>query len=94
MYNFSARSPIYQHLSNTLEGLWTIRAFQSEDKFVRYFDTFQDRHTAAAYMYLAINRWFAMRLDILSLVLVAILAFGSVLVKPRKYLCMKGTFNF
>ena len=78
---FSARNPLHEHISNTLQGLWTIRTFQSEDKFVRFFDTYQDRHTAASYMYLAINRWFALRLDGLSVVLVAALSFASVLLK-------------
>ena len=49
-----------------------------------FFDTYQDRHTAASYMYLAMNRWFALRLDGISVILVASLAFASVLLKHCK----------
>ena len=52
----NGRAPVYQHLSNTVDGLWTVRAFSSEDRFLRYFDTYQDRHTSASYQYLAAHR--------------------------------------
>lgn len=53
---FSAKAPLFSHLSNTLDGMWTIRAFMAEERFLRYFDTYQDRHTATSYMCLVVNR--------------------------------------
>lgn len=77
---FTARYPVYNHLSTTLEGLWTIRALTSEERFLHSFDTLQDRHTAACYTYITTNRWFALILDVFCIVFVAGLTLLSVLV--------------
>ena len=37
----SARSPVFTHLSNTLQGLVTVRAFESQNVFMDQFDEFQ-----------------------------------------------------
>lgn len=71
----TARVPVYQHVSSTLSGLWTIRAFLGEDQYLRNFDAHQDRHTAAGYLQLAAVRWFTLRLDALSIIFVVLLAF-------------------
>ena len=75
---------MYQHLAHTLEGLWTIRAFQGEERFTRHFDVFMDRHTAAAYTYLAVGRWFALRLDLLTVLLLGLLAVVAVAVRESE----------
>ena len=54
---FTGKGSVYQHLSHTVEGMWTVRAFTMEDKFLRYFDIYMDRHTAAAHLYLSVNRY-------------------------------------
>lgn len=77
---FVARFPVFNHLSTTLEGLWTIRALGSEDRFLHGFDTLQDKHTAACYTYIATNRWFAVILDVFCMVFVVMLALLSVVV--------------
>lgn len=41
----AARSPVFSHLSSSLQGLWTIRAFQAEDRFQKAFDDCQDLHS-------------------------------------------------
>ncbi len=42
---FIARSPLYSHISSTLQGLLTIRTFKKEDIALRSFHSYQDSHT-------------------------------------------------
>ncbi|XP_037285276.2 ATP-binding cassette sub-family C member 4 isoform X2 [Rhipicephalus microplus] len=57
------RSPVFSHLSTSLYGLSTIRAFNAQRTFERMFDLKQDHHTAAWYMFLCTARWFGITLD-------------------------------
>lgn len=41
----AARSPVFSHLSSSLQGLWTIRAFGAEERFQKTFDDHQDLHS-------------------------------------------------
>lgn len=41
----TARSPVFSHLSSSLQGLWTIRAFKAEERFQQAFDAHQDLHS-------------------------------------------------
>ncbi|KAJ7421391.1 hypothetical protein WISP_43009 [Willisornis vidua] len=41
-----ARSPVFSHLSSSLQGLWTIRALKAEERFQKLFDAHQDLHSA------------------------------------------------
>lgn len=45
MYFFEARSPVFSHLSSTLQGLSTIRAFKAQQRFQQMFDEYQDLHS-------------------------------------------------
>uniref|UniRef100_A0A8C4VRL7 Multidrug resistance-associated protein 4 n=1 Tax=Gopherus evgoodei TaxID=1825980 RepID=A0A8C4VRL7_9SAUR len=42
----TTRSPVFSHLSTSLQGLWTIRAFRAEQRFQKLFDAHQDLHSA------------------------------------------------
>lgn len=57
------RSPVFSHLSTSLYGLTTIRAFNAQRTFERMFDLKQDHHTSAWYMFLSTARWFGITLD-------------------------------
>lgn len=50
----AARSPVFSHLSSSLQGLWTIRAFGAEERFQKDFDAHQDLHSrqlSASYLH-------------------------------------------
>ncbi|XP_067131316.1 ATP-binding cassette subfamily C member 4-like [Centruroides vittatus] len=51
------RSPVFSHLSVSLYGLTTIRAFNAESKFKSMFNKYQDKHTSTWFLYLALIRW-------------------------------------
>lgn len=41
----AARSPVFSHLSSSLQGLETIRALRAEQRFQKAFDAHQDLHS-------------------------------------------------
>ncbi|XP_042350397.1 ATP-binding cassette sub-family C member 4-like [Plectropomus leopardus] len=72
----TTRSPVFSHLSSSLQGLSTIRAFKVQQRFQQMFDEYQDIHSEAWFLFLTTSRWFAVRLDGICSVFVAITAFG------------------
>uniref|UniRef100_A0A8C5A2Y0 Cystic fibrosis transmembrane conductance regulator n=1 Tax=Gadus morhua TaxID=8049 RepID=A0A8C5A2Y0_GADMO len=79
----TTRSPVFSHLSSSLQGLWTIRAFRAEQRFQNVFDAHQDLHSETWYLFLTSSRWFAMRLDLLCAVFVIILIYACVLLRDN-----------
>uniref|UniRef100_A0A8C5A253 Multidrug resistance-associated protein 4 n=1 Tax=Gadus morhua TaxID=8049 RepID=A0A8C5A253_GADMO len=77
----TTRSPVFSHLSSSLHGLWTIRAFRAEQRFQNVFDAHQDLHSVTWYLFLTSSRWFALRLDLLCAVFVIILIYACVLLR-------------
>eukprot|EP01071_Lankesteria_metandrocarpae_P003569 Lankesteria_metandrocarpae@DN3045_c0_g1_i1.p1 len=57
------RSPIIQHLTETLSGLSTIRATRCQTKFIDYIRERQDIEMQAYYLVVSGNRWLAIRLE-------------------------------
>ncbi|XP_023271735.1 multidrug resistance-associated protein 4-like [Seriola lalandi dorsalis] len=72
----TTRSPVFSHLSSSLQGLSTIRAFKVQQRFQQMFDEFQDLHSEAWFLFLTTSRWFAVRLDGICSIFVTITAFG------------------
>uniref|UniRef100_A0AAQ5YHY8 Multidrug resistance-associated protein 4 n=1 Tax=Amphiprion ocellaris TaxID=80972 RepID=A0AAQ5YHY8_AMPOC len=72
----TTRSPVFSHLSSTLQGLSIIRAFKAQQNFQQLFDAYQDLHSEAWFLFLTTSRWFAVRLDGICSVFVTITAFG------------------
>ncbi|XP_063733833.1 ATP-binding cassette sub-family C member 4-like isoform X2 [Eleginops maclovinus] len=77
----TTRSPVFSHLSSSLQGLWTIRALKAEERLKKAFDAHQDRHTEAWFLFLMTSRWFALQLDSICSVFVAFVAFGCILLR-------------
>ncbi|XP_031216906.1 multidrug resistance-associated protein 4 [Mastomys coucha] len=73
----TTRSPVFSHLSSSLQGLWTIRAYKAEERCQELFDAHQDLHSEAWFLFLTTSRWFAVRLDAICAIFVIVVAFGS-----------------
>uniref|UniRef100_A0AAY4E1V3 Multidrug resistance-associated protein 4 n=1 Tax=Denticeps clupeoides TaxID=299321 RepID=A0AAY4E1V3_9TELE len=71
----TTRSPVFSHLSSSLQGLWTIRSCKAEERFQKTFDEHQDLHSEACFLFLTTSRWFAVRLDGICAIFVTITAF-------------------
>ncbi|XP_038050161.1 multidrug resistance-associated protein 4-like [Patiria miniata] len=74
-----ARSPIFSHLSATLSGLSTVRAFKAQQRFTADFDRFLDGHTRAWSLFLASSRWIGLQLDFLSIFFISGVSFSSIM---------------
>ena len=57
------KSPVFSHLSSSLNGLTSIRAFKAQKMMINEFDYHQDIHSSAWFAHLATSRWFGVYLD-------------------------------
>uniref|UniRef100_A0A3B4GL42 Multidrug resistance-associated protein 4-like n=1 Tax=Pundamilia nyererei TaxID=303518 RepID=A0A3B4GL42_9CICH len=77
----SSRSPVFSHLSLSLQGLSTIRALKAEERLKKAFDAHQDLHSEAWFLFLMTSRWFALRLDSICSIFITLTAFGCILLR-------------
>nr|XP_015835527.1 PREDICTED: multidrug resistance-associated protein 4 [Tribolium castaneum] len=81
----TARSPMFSHLTASLQGLATIRAFNAENVLQQEFDNIQNHHSAALYMYIACSRTFSFWLDVNCIIYVAIVILSFLFIGTEKY---------
>jgi ABC-type multidrug transport system fused ATPase/permease subunit len=74
-----AKSPIFSHFSETLNGLSTIRAFNTQKHFMEASRELNDRFSRAYFNNNASNRWLAMRLEFIGNMAVGCAALFAVL---------------
>ncbi|XP_078346056.1 ATP-binding cassette subfamily C member 4-like [Oculina patagonica] len=73
------RSPVLTQISETLDGLDTIRSRGRQQEFADLLYRYQDTHNRAYYMVLAGTRWLGIRLDLLSALLIGAVALTAAL---------------
>ena len=78
------RSPLFGHFSTTLLGLDTIRAYEVEETFTEQVNGYQDAHSRAWFCYLAGQTWLNLRLEMLTVLFLAFVAFVSAALKGSK----------
>ncbi|KAF9303813.1 Canalicular multispecific organic anion transporter 1, partial [Podila horticola] len=76
-----AKSPLYQHFTETLNGVSSIRAMQLSDRFAAKNDAYADASSNASYAVLITNRWLNVRLE--ALASIAILCSALLIVFSR-----------
>ena len=74
--NFSARSPVFTHMSTSLQGLATIRAFRAQESLKNSFDNYQDIHSSAWFMFLASSHTFGFLLDTICGIYIGVVTFS------------------
>lgn len=80
-----ARSPVFTHLSSSLVGLSTIRAFCAEQILISEFDSHQDIHTACWYMFISTGSAFGLTLDLMCAIFVFIVTFSFLVFDKGKF---------
>ncbi|XP_055302579.1 ATP-binding cassette sub-family C member 4-like isoform X2 [Sitodiplosis mosellana] len=66
-----AKSPVFTHLTATLTGLSTVRAYNAERILKIEFDYHQDTHSACWYMFISTSSAFGFSLDLMCLIFIA-----------------------
>lgn len=66
-----ARSPLFSHITASMHGITTIRAFDAEKILIDEFDSFQDRHTSAQFLFDASSNCFGFWLDFICVLFIA-----------------------
>lgn len=84
------RTPVYNHFSETLGGLSTIRAYGERANFVSDFERKLDQHTRSTYNNKTAERWLSSRLDLLG----AAIAGGAALFCTHLVLTNDDDVNF
>ncbi|XP_014296337.1 probable multidrug resistance-associated protein lethal(2)03659 [Microplitis demolitor] len=84
------RSPVFNHLSATLQGLPTIRSFNAEEVLTKEFDHHQDLHSSAWYIFIASSRAFGFWLDIFCLIYIACVTMSFLLLSDDEHKTFKG----
>lgn len=65
-----SRSPIFAHFQESLGGLSTIRAYGQQKRFVHENEVRNDANLRAFFPSLCVNRWLAMRLELIGAVVI------------------------
>ncbi|KAJ3634109.1 hypothetical protein MTP99_011017 [Tenebrio molitor] len=81
----TTRSPVFSHLSASLQGLPTIRAFDAEETLRKEFDHHQDLHSSAYYMFVACSRTFAFWLDMNCIVYIGFVVLSFLFLGTETY---------
>ncbi|KAF9913233.1 hypothetical protein BX616_010125 [Lobosporangium transversale] len=84
------RSPIYSQLSETLDGLTSVRAFGVGDRFMNRFVEAQETNGRAFFAYLICARWLGFRLDAVSALFLGITAVACVAVRDSQEAALVG----
>ncbi|CAM9967371.1 unnamed protein product, partial [Ectocarpus sp. 12 AP-2014] len=74
------RSPVYSQLSETLDGLVTIRAFGKQDRFLSQFTERVNMNTRAYFAWVYTARWLGFRMDMVVIIVLTASCFFSVAV--------------
>ncbi|KAF9172456.1 hypothetical protein BGX21_005723 [Mortierella sp. AD011] len=84
------RSPIYSQLSETLDGLTSVRAFDVGERFLARFTDAQETNGRAFFTYLICARWLGFRLDVLSALFLGVTAVACVAVRDSQQASLVG----
>ncbi|KAG5462637.1 MAG: hypothetical protein BJ554DRAFT_4296 [Olpidium bornovanus] len=74
----TTRSPVYSFLSETLDGLATVRAYDAVARFNGIFSEAVNQNTRAYYLFLGSARWLGIRIDVLAATFLSVTTFLTV----------------
>jgi ATP-binding cassette subfamily C (CFTR/MRP) protein 5 len=78
-----SRSPIFSHISASVQGLSTLHAYGKTDEFLETFERLLDGNTLPFFMFACSHRWLAVRLDIITIGITTVTALLVVLLRDN-----------
>ena len=85
-----SRSPVFSHLSASVQGLSTLHAYGKTGEFLWIFEALLDKNTLAFSTYYMSFRWLAVRLDVISIGISTVTALLIVLLRDNVPAAMGG----
>lgn len=85
-----SRSPVFSHISASVQGLSTLHAYGKTEEFSEIFEALLDKNTLPFFMYYSSFRWLAVRLDVISIGITTVTAFLIVLLRDDVPAVMGG----
>ncbi|XP_072399246.1 probable multidrug resistance-associated protein lethal(2)03659 [Diabrotica undecimpunctata] len=79
------RSPVFTHLSASLQGLTTIRAFKAQEILKNEFDNYQNLNSAAYFLYFSCARTFGYWLDFFCLIYFTMVLASLIFIEGEQY---------
>lgn len=76
---------MFTHMTATMNGLSTIRAFSAQDMLIEEFDNIQDHHSSAWFLFIASSRCFGYWLDIICITFIGVAVFILLTFNASKY---------
>lgn len=83
---FTANSPVYSHLSLTISGLETVRAFKTQKFMYHQYCAHQNLNTSTEFLHISLERWLSINMEAIQCILCVVLVYGSILVNMCKYI--------
>lgn len=80
-YFIAARSPVFNHLSASVDGLTTIRALGAQITLTKEFDNHQDLHSSAWFIFFSGSKAFGMYIELLCMVFIAVIVYSFTFLK-------------
>lgn len=76
-----AQSPLVAHLSESLDGAATIRAYRTEERFYAHHRRMLDGHASTHYIQMLCSQWMGVRQNLASISILGCLAFSLVMTR-------------
>ena len=75
------KSPILTSVQETMSGASTIRVYGRSEEFIRRNNALLDKHLKAIKLQQGVNSWFAIKVDFISLILMAVLSLACIFLR-------------
>lgn len=76
-----SRSPIFSHISASVQGLSTLHAYGKTEEFSQQFEKLLDKNTLPFFVFNVSHRWLAVRLDLITVGITTVTALLVVLLR-------------